>query len=197
MTIHIVETQIETLPKDLRDLPMQNMGTKETYLFGVFYKKEEVKTKTRRIPEKHGVVIITDYRLAEFVRGYDWVEGLCEWPEQEAKSETEEATYSRTLALERIKAVQSLRGDVWISYVLHNYDVGQLGVRFENHDGLMRTFCRELTKAAANALVRIRTPAGQASIPDIGDQIMKLAELRKNGAITSDEYEAAKRKLLS
>ena len=35
------------------------------------------------------------------------------------------------------------------------------------------------------------------SIPDITDQLMKLAELRKSAMITDEEYEIAKRKLLS
>ncbi len=165
MSTKLTETTLEALPQDLRHLVAQNIGTDETFLFGVIS------------ANRHGVVIITDYKLAEFKEGDR--NFICRWPER-----------GGVVGLERIKAVEIVNqiigngGDIRIDYGLrYNDEIEWLTIPLKGNDGLMKQFHQELIKAVANAFVRVRTPASKASIPDMGDQLLKLAELRKSGAI--------------
>ncbi len=60
------------------------------------------------------------------------------------------------------------------------------------------TFLTDLTAQAAPSVSRLKSRRGSRarSIPDIGDQLEKLAQLHEKGSITDEEYESAKRKLL-
>jgi hypothetical protein len=61
---------------------------------------------------------------------------------------------------------------------------------------LSNKFAVEIKKAAANATTPLQTQAKRTIVSDLADQLIKLAELYRTGAITELEYQAAKQKLL-
>ena len=193
MGMKLAGISIDRLPQDFQSVVNRNMSSAELCEFCLYAEEE----KGFLSLERREVILVTNYKLIKFTQ------------QSHRNIETGIAMGLTAIGLERIQAVKIHGRDVWIDYGQRLIDndgrvmddlVEWYKIPFGNDESLKIKFHDILTKTVADAFTRVRTPAvhiHQGSIPDIGDQLLKLAELRKSGAISNDEYEAAKRKLLS
>lgn len=188
----IEETSFGKLPEKTKLWIEPHLSSNEKILFCVLAAH----------PERPTVVIITDNHLI-YTTGDGLEDGTPSWGDKyEGFGRIKYVLFKQDLENIYNSAVMKVGpffGEQWS--VVMGVDVRQwyecLRFRFDDKE-FCEKFDRMLTKAKSEAVVRRKTPAPtNVAVPDIGDQLMKLAELLEKGHLTQAEFEAAKKKLLS
>ena len=172
------ETTIERLPEKNKQFIIQNIATTEAMISCVLIERTGFFGGL-----KSSVVALTNYKL------------LCSDGSVKYRS-TDDYRVDYIISLVNIKEVRhwSSASHIYVYYGSggSTYD---FVIDFFQKD-LSNKFAVELKKATANSTAPLRTQAKQAVVSDLADQLIKLAELYRTGAITELEYQAAKQKLL-
>ncbi len=206
----ISETTLASLPSIVQDLVVQHIGKDEKVVLCLLFQGRGEGIINRVMPDSGtpSAAVITDYRL--IVTNLSGFTGPIKIPNSLTISGGQPVY---VFGLEKIKSVAIGNPSLFSKSSRLYVDVGaktiksdpsdipsvdNLEIDFGENVTLLQKTRSELTRVVADAFTRARTPASKpGAVPDIGDQLMKLAQLRKDNAITETEYEAAKRKLLS
>jgi hypothetical protein len=169
------------LPGNCQDIVAHNIAPEEQIVLCIMVQD------TGPLLGHTDVVILTDYRLF-LIYGITYAN-----------------TQPMSIGLEKIKEItldQPWFGNKGPRGVLIDHgakidgEPDLLKIRFDDK-ALVAKFEQELKKMVAQAFVRARTPRATTKLPDIGDQIAKLAQLRHDQLLTESQYQAALNKLLS
>jgi Short C-terminal domain/Bacterial PH domain len=119
------------------------------------------------------------------------------WPDriEECEPHVARRTDTQAISLQQISEVSLSSGLVWA-----DISVESTGGRSFTMLGIPKADAGRVKKLVDDAVSAFRTsataPADPAQLPDVGGQLRKLADLRDQGVLTQDEFEAQKAKLL-
>jgi Short C-terminal domain len=182
------ETQVESLPDDLKSFVAQNTAEQERVLQCFFLKLHVLWTV------QTGVLVLTNHRLLlkssiHFFHFYYWNNLL------QADVDDE---YWYIIRLSSVKKVGINKKLVYVDYgvIDKKGKYAAIGIEFTN-ETQADNFGNLLKKVIAEYSIAPVPIKAETRVPDIADQLEKLSELRKNQMITDEEYAAAKKKLLA
>lgn len=188
-----LETQVDLLPDELKSFIALNTAQNEK-MIQCFLLKE----KLWPFEVAFGVLALTNHNLllkGDLLRfslfkqsGSDWVYIGID-PEK-----------WHIIRLSQIRKTDHNNG--WKRVYVDYSAFSEKGVRFAigielSNKAQTESFANLLKKVLAEYSVAPLAVKSETLIPDIADQLKKLTELRKGNMITDEEYEVAKRKLLS
>lgn len=196
--LDVIETQVEFLPDDMKSFIALNTAEQENILQCYLHKQTDILGKVR-----HGVVALTNQRL--LLKHWKPEYGFQFFRRTQrdfhfADSHREPQCIIRLSSIREVDwfKIWPMSPHVYVDYgvIDKKGERAGAGIGF-NNEAQAEEFSKLLKKVVAEysvAPVPVK-PVSQAT--DVADQLTKLAELRRNNMITDEEYQIAKRKLLS